>query len=112
MPYVSLVRFHGGRQSDGFITWLAASDGFKVKSKLLRWGILDNDVCELCRRMPETRDHWFFDCGFSNEVMRIVLQEAQLRKNHDHGRNGLAGLLKYRKGRLELLVHEGNYCLL
>lgn len=63
----SFIFFHlvlNYRNGITFVKWLdwllAASNGLKMKSRLLEWGLLHNDDFKLCGCADETQDHVFF----------------------------------------------------
>lgn len=48
-----------------FVSWLAAKQKLRTKDKLLRLGLVKDDLCPLCSMYPETTKHLFFQCPFS-----------------------------------------------
>lgn len=56
-----------------FCMWLLCHDRLPLKTRLLRWGVVDNDVCVLCKSSSETRDHLFGSCVFTKSLFDQVL---------------------------------------
>ena len=44
-----------------------------TKERIKNWGLEVNDVCELCGREGETRDHLFYGCRFSQQAWNEIL---------------------------------------
>lgn len=40
---------------------------------------MDNDLCQLCERHPESQDHLFFNCPFSTAIWKMILQKLNCR---------------------------------
>lgn len=61
-----------------FLTWLVVLDRCPTKDRLLRWGLLGvNPICLLCNSQPESRDHLFFQCCYSETVWRAITLRCQ-----------------------------------
>lgn len=43
-----------------FITWLALMNRLAVKTRLVRWGVINNSICRLCLSGVETVEYIFF----------------------------------------------------
>lgn len=61
-----------------FLMWLVVLDRCPTKDRLLRWGLLGvNPICLLCNSQPESRDHLFFQCCYSETVWRAITLRCQ-----------------------------------
>lgn len=52
-----------------FFLWLMCHDRLRTKDKLSHWGAIYDDVCVLCSKEVETREHVFVQCEFTKEIM-------------------------------------------
>ena len=52
-------------------TYKAIKGRLSTKDRLKSWGILNEDICNLCGKETETHNHLFFDCKFSKRVWAI-----------------------------------------
>ncbi|CAL1356047.1 unnamed protein product [Linum trigynum] len=90
---------------NSFLTWMVMLDGMVTKQKLLTWGKQTDGLCVLCGNAIETREHLFFACGFSNQVVR-ELQMGVLccRSWEDTVTVGIACCKRPRMGRMTSLI--------
>ncbi|XP_021742000.1 uncharacterized protein LOC110708221 [Chenopodium quinoa] len=52
-----------------FIAWLAVHDRLRLRDRLCRLGICNEEACLLCGSEPETLQHLFFKCRYSKACM-------------------------------------------
>ncbi|XP_020249282.1 uncharacterized protein LOC109826672 [Asparagus officinalis] len=84
-----------------FICWLAVQNRLQTKDRLMKRGIVNENMCTLCSRLQtkdrlmkrgivnenmctlcsgqENRDHLFFDCPFSSEIWNQVMLWLQFK---------------------------------
>lgn len=63
-----------------FLMWLVVLDCCPTKDRLLRWGLPGvNPICLLCNSQPESRDHLFFQCCYSETVWRTITLRCQFQ---------------------------------
>ncbi|XP_074266903.1 uncharacterized protein LOC141590195 [Silene latifolia] len=55
-----------------FHTWIYMHKALNTKDKLCKFGISDNDTCEVCGSETETASHLFFTCVYSSRVLHLV----------------------------------------
>ncbi|XP_074318597.1 uncharacterized protein LOC141655415 [Silene latifolia] len=55
-----------------FIAWIIAHQALKLKDKLVQYGVCVDDLCCICQMHPETHQHLFTNCKFSQELLLIV----------------------------------------
>lgn len=72
------VWFRGRIPKHAFITWLVALDRLSTRDRMRRWGISVSPLCLLCSSADESRQHLFFDCGYSKEVWAFFFSAFQL----------------------------------
>ncbi|XP_074283497.1 uncharacterized protein LOC141608046 [Silene latifolia] len=53
-----------------FLGWLWAHGPLQTKCKLLNYGVIDEDTCQLCGMGSESQEHLFFDCPYSRQVIQ------------------------------------------
>lgn len=59
-----------------FILWLAIRNGLTTGEKLLSWGYNGEANCVFCRGCIESREHLFFECGYSRRLWRELLKKT------------------------------------
>ncbi|XP_050238092.1 uncharacterized protein LOC126687576 [Mercurialis annua] len=70
----SIVWFPGQIPRHSFVTWLALLGRLNTKDKLIKWGVINSNVCSLCNQEAEDIEHLFFDCCFSAHIWGKVLR--------------------------------------
>lgn len=64
------------RQS--FHAWLVALNRIPTRDRLLNWGLQVPSLCLLCNSVDETRDHLFWDCGYSYALWSQVASRCRI----------------------------------
>lgn len=64
------------RQS--FHVWLLALNRIPTRDRLLSWGLQVPPLCLLCNNANESRDHLYWDCGFSFDLWSIVADRCRI----------------------------------
>lgn len=59
VPWASLVSNKFSRTRISFCAWLICLDRLPLKSRLYRWGLVNDNMCVFCHNEEETRDHLF-----------------------------------------------------
>ena len=63
-----------------FLMWLVVLDRCPTKDRLLRWGLPGvNPIGLLCNSQPESRDHLFFQCCYSETAWRTITLRCQFQ---------------------------------
>ncbi|CAM8931449.1 unnamed protein product [Rhodiola kirilowii] len=70
-------RFNSPRSS--FHLWLVAKNKLLTRDRLNNMGSMVDSSCVLCGRIAESRDHLFFHCQFSKEVVEATAQFLKVR---------------------------------
>ncbi|XP_074314038.1 uncharacterized protein LOC141649242 [Silene latifolia] len=55
-----------------FISRIAQNNRFQVRDKLFRIGYFQEYCCCICESEPETRDHLFFNCPYSKNILALI----------------------------------------
>ena len=55
-----------------------------TKDKLMKIGVVNQNVCSLCQQYPESVPHLFFECGYSKYIWAVCRIELGLNQ---HGGN-------------------------
>ncbi|XP_056697358.1 uncharacterized protein [Spinacia oleracea] len=63
-----------------FVSWLAVLGRLPTLDRLLKWKIVDSNVCPLCSCMPESTQHLFFECSYSAAIWSSVLACLQFHR--------------------------------
>ncbi|XP_071699709.1 uncharacterized protein [Rutidosis leptorrhynchoides] len=72
--WYSVVWFSTCIPKHAFVLWLLMGEKLKTQDKLRHWDICpgSNLVCPLCELVPDSHNHLFFTCSFSNQVWMLV----------------------------------------
>ena len=57
-----------------FIIWLTMRRRLFTKDRLLKFNLVDDTTCVLCKTDIETHDHLFFNCCYSAVILKQVMQ--------------------------------------
>ncbi|KAL9241975.1 hypothetical protein vseg_016025 [Gypsophila vaccaria] len=55
-----------------FIYWAWMHQKLLTKDRLNRMGVQVDNLCDICRMVPETHDHLLIDCPFSRVCLRLL----------------------------------------
>ncbi|XP_039070402.1 uncharacterized protein LOC120217278 [Hibiscus syriacus] len=104
VPWYSLVWFPGCIPKHNIILWMTILDRLPTWVRLLRMELsIENDKCVLCDVEAKTRDHLFFDCGFTRELWGDILTLCGVIRRVSCWDRELACVVHYCKGK-SLLV--------
>nr|GFA12357.1 hypothetical protein [Tanacetum cinerariifolium] len=80
VPWYDLVWFYACIPRHAFNMWLIFKQRLRTQDCLRSWEVIDGlaVVCPLCETQPDSHEHLFFDCPFSQQVWRRVQQVAGL----------------------------------
>ncbi|CAN0905660.1 LINE-1 retrotransposable element ORF2 protein [Linum grandiflorum] len=71
--------------SSRILCWLIMNDRLAVKEKMANWGLTLDISCVLCSSGIDSRDHIFFCCVYSKEILTTLLPEiANLTRWEDN----------------------------
>ncbi|XP_055962303.1 uncharacterized protein LOC130015686 [Mercurialis annua] len=76
-----LIWYPGNIPRCSFITWIALHNRLMTKDKLKRWNIINEDTCSMCNGHRESRNHLLFECIFSKDVWKRVLEMLRINRN-------------------------------
>jgi hypothetical protein len=68
-----LVWFAYAIPKQAFVLWLTMRDSLTTGARLASWGFKGDVLCLFCRHCLESRDHLFFECGFSSRIWKACL---------------------------------------
>ncbi|XP_021838846.2 uncharacterized protein [Spinacia oleracea] len=74
-----------------FILWLATQDKLKTRTRLQKFGVVDDCICPICGSSPETMEHLFFKCVLSHKGGTEVMKWL----GFSHCRDGIGPLFKW-----------------
>ncbi|XP_057548044.1 uncharacterized protein LOC130826473 [Amaranthus tricolor] len=57
-----------------FITWLTMRGRLHTRDRLLKFNLVDDATCVLCKTDIETHDHLFFNCSSTVVILKQVMQ--------------------------------------
>ncbi|GKB91388.1 RNA-directed DNA polymerase, eukaryota, reverse transcriptase zinc-binding domain protein [Tanacetum coccineum] len=61
-----------------FIVWLAIQNKLTTQDKIKQWGSYDVLCCALCKNNTDSHSHLFFECGYSSEVWKNVVDKMDV----------------------------------
>ncbi|XP_074291794.1 uncharacterized protein LOC141618590 [Silene latifolia] len=64
------------------ICWMYVLHRFMTKDRLMRYGVISSDLCDLCGIAQETHSYLFFDCG-SQRCLILLKQWLDIDWNGD-----------------------------
>jgi len=64
-----------------FILWLAIQDRLTTKERLVKWHMNVDPICVLCNKEEETLKHLFFECDYSRQVWKMILDNLGFYPN-------------------------------
>lgn len=62
-----------------FISWMLVKQGLKTLKKLKKWGTISSDICALCWREHEDKEHLFFSCDYTKIPWNYLTDMASLQ---------------------------------
>ncbi|KAL2943828.1 hypothetical protein RDABS01_032175 [Bienertia sinuspersici] len=65
-----------------FITWLGVRQRLMTRDRLIRMGLATENSCCLCNRGVESHSHLFFDCEFSRNCWKQILEWLNAKVQH------------------------------
>ncbi|KAG7588721.1 Reverse transcriptase domain [Arabidopsis suecica] len=71
-PWVSSVWFRGAVPKHAFNMWVSTLNRLPTRQRLASWGVIQSDVCCLCAKDPESRDHLLISCDFASAIWSQV----------------------------------------
>lgn len=78
IPWAKLIWFSQCIPRHSFVVWLAIRNRLKTQDKLIAWGVQKNLLCPLCKSVPDSQDHLFFNCNYSKQIWDHVKLLAKL----------------------------------
>ncbi|XP_058722516.1 uncharacterized protein LOC131594390 [Vicia villosa] len=73
VPWRHLLKGNCARPRASIITWMACYGRLGTKDRLIRFGLIIEHECSVCKEVDETLDHLLFDCRFAKDVWKHVL---------------------------------------
>ncbi|KAK4727001.1 hypothetical protein R3W88_031918 [Solanum pinnatisectum] len=74
VPWRRLTYNNLGSPKWVFALYVAIHRRLYTKDRLSKWGIIEDDVCALCKEEGETHQHLFFSCIFSKQIWHKMLK--------------------------------------
>ncbi|XP_010421256.1 PREDICTED: uncharacterized protein LOC104706740 [Camelina sativa] len=78
VAWFASVWFKGRIPKHAFIAWINSRNRIHTRDRLIRWGLNVPSACLLCNAHDETRQHLFFDYGYSAEIWLYFTLKAQV----------------------------------
>ena len=73
-PWRKLLWYKGAMPRFSFTLWLLILNKLPTGDRLARIGIIPSDLCSICHLQSETVNHLFFDCDYSRQVWRFIME--------------------------------------
>ncbi|KAJ9537654.1 hypothetical protein OSB04_030387 [Centaurea solstitialis] len=84
VPWYDFVWFKRHIPKHSFCLWLAILNRLPTQDRLLNWGFNPARLlCPFCNAIIDSRNHLFFECGFSASFWRLIRDEIGCNANED-----------------------------
>ncbi|XP_070014897.1 uncharacterized protein [Nicotiana sylvestris] len=77
VPWKDMIFNNAARPKAKFTLCLQLQSRLLTTDKLVKWGLVMDTQCVMCRNAEETHEHLFWECILAKEVWHIVNQWAQ-----------------------------------
>lgn len=81
IPWSNLVTANRARPHVVVCLWLVCHGKLVEKDRLLRFGVIQESMCNLCRIHDESITHLLFECGFTKAIWSKVLKWLEVVHN-------------------------------
>lgn len=78
VPWAKVVWSSFGIPRHEFLAWLVVLDRCSTKDRLITWGLNVSPLCLLCNSAPESRNHLFFSCAYTNALWSDIARRCNL----------------------------------
>ncbi|CAN7067105.1 unnamed protein product, partial [Brassica rapa subsp. trilocularis] len=85
VPWAKIVWISYGIPRQSFLTWLVLLNRCPTRDRLNGWGLNVDPICLLCNADQESRNHLFFECGYSASVWRQIAYRCDLQVTSSWG---------------------------
>ncbi|GJY58938.1 RNA-directed DNA polymerase, eukaryota, reverse transcriptase zinc-binding domain protein [Tanacetum coccineum] len=79
VDWVYMVWFAQSIPRHAFVTWLAVQKRLMTQDRMMIWRSNDDLKCALCNKCPDSHNHLFFTCEFSNGIWNALLGMLNVR---------------------------------
>ncbi|XP_013739623.2 uncharacterized protein LOC106442489 [Brassica napus] len=104
-PWERSVWFPQATPKFSFMTWIAMRDKLSTMDRVASWSQGVDTTCVLCKSVPETRNHLFFECSFSSKIWDH-LTKGILQHSYTQDWAGIVGLVSDSR-----MVKKKLFCL-
>ncbi|CAK8560654.1 unnamed protein product [Lathyrus sativus] len=74
VPWRKLIRFNKGQPRTVQCLWQACQGKLATKERLKRFGMIEDNICSLCKSEEETMNHLFFHCPRIKHIWKETLE--------------------------------------
>lgn len=78
VPWAKVVWSSFGIPRHDFLAWLVVLDRCPTREWLITWGLNVSPLCLLCNLAPESRNHLFFSCAYTNALWSDIARRCNL----------------------------------
>ena len=82
-----------------FISWIAILNRLPTMDRLVSWGLIERGECCFYQNVLETQDHLFFECNYSKNLWKSILQLCDLNREVGNWDSELEWALRRIKGK-------------
>lgn len=79
-----------------FILWLAVKEKLITQDKLMKWYPNKTLECSLCKTVPDSHNHLFFQCDYSKKVWTEIKVKARIVSIDDTWMNIVSSLSSHK----------------
>lgn len=76
VPWHQTVWNKGGIPRQSFLSWLLVLNRYPTRDKMIGWGLATSPLCLLCNVQAKSRDHLFFDCFYTWEILSSLARRC------------------------------------
>ncbi|KAG5392405.1 hypothetical protein IGI04_022368 [Brassica rapa subsp. trilocularis] len=83
VPWHQTVWNKGGIPRQSFLSWLLVLNRYPTRDKMIGWGLATSPLCLLCNVQAKSRDHLFFDCFYTWEILSSLARRCALQSERN-----------------------------
>ena len=92
-----------------FHIWTAMRDRLSTCDRMLKWNPTINPICVLCQQSMETRNHLFFSCSYSSQILQKLVRGLLQSRYTDEWEDIVTLLLDNRQEYVRLLLSRYTF---
>ncbi|XP_048637647.1 uncharacterized protein LOC125610035 [Brassica napus] len=66
-----------------FHTWMIVQNRLPTRDRMIGWGLQVSHTCLLCNTAAESRDHLFWECNFTFQLLTMIAGRCRIRPSRN-----------------------------